>query len=562
MFNGYCWMMKKKYFFLFLALTVAAIGIFLFVHDSNNTREQISIETHRSLKELESLSEDRLEYRRQLGERLDSIMLYLHKDLTLNQRERYFVNKEMLIASQMYAFDYADQFARKMMHISRILADSNLIVEAYTMSSFHLTHAGRFIESLDLMESVDIQNMNVSEEVRGRYYFYYGFLYRQLATYTRDSTCQKYEYQSQTMFQKAIGSNADDGISQMAEGCINVQNGESHLASRHFVRALETLSEEDNVFRSFIYNQLAECHRLAGEYDEALSCYIKAAKFDILHSQTSSLAIINFAEFLFHHYGDVAEASRYLDIAIDGGEFYGMSSQPLCVGLMVQSIAEIKANRVRRVFYGGMLILTVLLLGVIIPLLRCRKVRSDLEHEKERSRQICDSNVRLREENAVLMREKDTLIGSNTLKNVYIGKLLESNSELTNSVAEFSMKANQKLKTTQYDSLFKLLTELDSQFSKNGQAARLDEIILSMFPDYIAEFNSLLKDDKREQDGREGLTPSMRIFALIRLGIKENQQIARILNLSYNTILNYRVRTRGNAADPEHFEQNIMRIGI
>ena len=110
--------MKKKYFFLFLALTVVAIGIFLFVHDSNNTREQISIETHRSLKELESLSEDRLEYRRQLGERLDSIMLYLHKDLTLNQRERYFVNKEMLIASQMYAFDYADQFARKMMHIS------------------------------------------------------------------------------------------------------------------------------------------------------------------------------------------------------------------------------------------------------------------------------------------------------------------------------------------------------------------------------------------------------------------------------------------------------------
>lgn len=65
---------------------------------------------------------------------------------------------------------------------------------------------------------------------------------------------------------------------------------------------------------------------------------------------------------------------------------------------------------------------------------------------------------------------------------------------------------------------------------------------MAMFPTFVADFYALLQPEYRKHDGESLLTPSMRIFALIRLGITNNQQIARVLNYSYNTILNYRVR--------------------
>ena len=98
------------------------------------------------------------------------------------------------------------------------------------------------------------------------------------------------------------------------------------------------------------------------------------------------------------------------------------------------------------------------------------------------------------------------------------------------------------------------------QYIDQGQLIP-DELMVSMFPTFITDFNALLQPECRKQDGGPLLTPSMRIFALIRLGIKDNQQIAKVLNLSYNTVLNYRVRTRGSSINPEQFEQDIMSIG-
>ena len=54
----------------------------------------------------------------------------------------------------------------------------------------------------------------------------------------------------------------------------------------------------------------------------------------------------------------------------------------------------------------------------------------------------------------------------------------------------------------------------------------------------------------------------LRIFALIRLGITESEQISEILGYSVNTVYNYRVRTRNKAVDPANFEKNIRKIGL
>lgn len=103
---------------------------------------------------------------------------------------------------------------------------------------------------------------------------------------------------------------------------------------------------------------------------------------------------------------------------------------------------------------------------------------------------------------------------------------------------------------------------MQKNFSKKEQLERFDELFLSMFPTFVADFYALLQPEYRKHDGEALLTPTMRIYALIRLGINNNQQIAKVLNYSYNTILNYRVRLRAASINPDTFEQDVMRIGL
>lgn len=155
------------------------------------------------------------------------------------------------------------------------------------------------------------------------------------------------------------------------------------------------------------------------------------------------------------------------------------------------------------------------------------------------------------------------LVNSNRLKNKHIGKLLESNGETKTKVNDFILKASLMIKGGKYNQLQKALKEMEGSFTKKEHLARFDEVFLSLFPTFITEFKSLLPDDyKTDTDLREMLTPSMRIYALIRLGISDNQQIAQVLDYSYNTIINYRLRTRNMALNPETFEEDIMKIGV
>ena len=56
---------------------------------------------------------------------------------------------------------------------------------------------------------------------------------------------------------------------------------------------------------------------------------------------------------------------------------------------------------------------------------------------------------------------------------------------------------------------------------------------------------------------------SLRIFALIRLGIEDSSKIAEFLNYSVNTIYNYRARVKNGAADDrEDFERHVKEIGL
>jgi DNA-binding NarL/FixJ family response regulator len=60
----------------------------------------------------------------------------------------------------------------------------------------------------------------------------------------------------------------------------------------------------------------------------------------------------------------------------------------------------------------------------------------------------------------------------------------------------------------------------------------------------------------------ELLNTELRIFALIRLGIKDSTKIAEFLRYSVSTIYNYRSQIKNKSVGPrEEFESKVLLIG-
>lgn len=551
----------KRYLGVF-AIILLLIGAYLFLTKEDHKRE-IGEQNRYELGILNGLIEKKLFFRDSLKCQMDSVMLQLHKHTDYSDEYRYYTNRRMLQKAQMFSYDYASQFSQKMCILSDRVGDGNLIAESRILSCFYLAQACLFVEALDTLKSVKLDSPNLNDSILALYYFYNGITYQRLAVYVNDSVnAQKYNNIGNEMFLKSLDYSDNEGVKNFALGRIYGRRGQFDVAQRYFEKSLEFISKDDNILYTLANASLGKCFKHQGLHEEATRYYIEATKNDILNAQNSSIAIIDLTEHVFKQYHQMRDVIRFLNLAIENGEYYGMRSQITHIDKIVPDISKEKLRQKRILVHFFVVIVTIFLIYILYTLYRNEKNRKQLKSYLVTSEKEKEENRLLREENERFSRTSMLLRDSNKLKDAYLGKLLESNSELTNMFEEFAIKADQKLKKAQYEQIQKSIKELQKNFSKKEQLDRFDELFMSMFPTFITDFNALLMPEHRKQESEALLTPSMRIFALIRLGITSNQQIARVLNYTYNTILNYRVRVRAMAINPDTFEQDVTKIGL
>jgi DNA-binding NarL/FixJ family response regulator len=136
---------------------------------------------------------------------------------------------------------------------------------------------------------------------------------------------------------------------------------------------------------------------------------------------------------------------------------------------------------------------------------------------------------------------------------VYIGKMDEYSQKL--KVMATAGKVNDLVSTVKSKAFIdKELKEFYAQF---------DATFIQLFPTFVAEFKDLLNEPESIIIKKgELLNPELRLFALIRLGIKDSAKIAEFLRYSASTIYNYRSQIKNKAKGPrEQFELKVMEIG-
>ena len=195
---------------------------------------------------------------------------------------------------------------------------------------------------------------------------------------------------------------------------------------------------------------------------------------------------------------------------------------------------------------------------------------------KNFNNELKDSNNELKDSNKALRNSNDELKDSNKA-------LRNSNDELENTNTKRELMANafimlcyqyierlesqrklviRKIRANQQNELLSILSSSKLSTEENQNfLSQFDKIFLSLYPSFVKELNSLLIPEAQiELKEDNELTPSLRVAALVRLGVTESPKIAGILSYSLQTIYNYRSTLKNSAIDKEHFEENLQKL--
>ena len=138
---------------------------------------------------------------------------------------------------------------------------------------------------------------------------------------------------------------------------------------------------------------------------------------------------------------------------------------------------------------------------------------------------------------------------TNKIKEEYIGRFIKLCSAYINKLDSFRKKVNKKAMNNQVKELYDMTRDQDIvNLEVEELYSNFDKAFLSLFPDFISEFNRLLKPECQILPKKgEILNTELRIYALIRLGINDSNQIAEFLRYSVNTVYNYKAKIRNKS---------------
>ena len=147
------------------------------------------------------------------------------------------------------------------------------------------------------------------------------------------------------------------------------------------------------------------------------------------------------------------------------------------------------------------------------------------------------------------------------INNVRLKKAIESLNEAS-AAKEAFLGLFLTMSSSNLDKLKPFLTrsQLEAEF-KNFYNS-FDTAFVQLYPNFVEEFNSLLKPEARITLKKgELLNTELRIFALVRLGVDKSSHIASLLRYSVNTIYNYRTQIRTAAINQDiPFEEQLNHL--
>lgn len=482
--------------------------------------------------------------------RIDSIKQILQK--TSKAENRYEIQSQLISEYQSFNCDSSLVFIDKNIQIANELKHEEWIEESQLRKAFVLSLSGFFTQALEVFQTIDYETLPTNLKVL--YCWSFIRYHENLIKYTdnkRYSTSHEAEIQKcRSRLLDLLNSQSD--IYKKEKSFSLYANGDYQTSAK----IQEELFAKEQV-GTHVYGMsamgLAVVSRKLEQMDN-FECYLLlAAITDVRLAIKENESLLTLAIYL-HEKGDVNRAYNYIHAALDDANFYNSRFrnsviariQPIIEATYLAKIEE-QAKNLR--LYATLI--SIVVLGLVITLyflFRQNKIISKSRKKLDAiNNQLVYVNHKLDEAN--LVREK------------YIGYYINQCAVYLDKLDDYRKIVQRKIKSGQLDDLLQLTTS-NKTLEKDAQElyTEFDKSFLEVYPTFVEEFNSLLKPDEQYILIKNQLNTELRIFALIRLGITDVNQIAIFLRYSIQTIYNYKSKVRGKAVmEGDLFEEKVKK---
>ena len=484
--------------------------------------------------------------------------------------ERYHLNNDIYLEYKAYSSDSALHYLNENMLLARQLNDKERELKIQLELSYLLSSIGMYMEAADILNSIDRQTLPSS--LLGYYYTCYEHVYFEAgAAQPRykmfASRYAKLSHAYRDSMQVTLDPSSATYLwlreTQLREA------GKYDEALEFSDRRLAESSFGTPQYALVAYQRFRLFESM-GKKDEHLYYLVLSAISDVRSAIKEQSSLMVLAQEL-NRKGDLKRAYDYINFSWEISQFYKtrlrswMNITPLSmINGNYQDIIK-QQNRELLIYITCVALLALLLVIALIYIYRQMKALSIAKKGlQEVNERLFSLNEELEEVNRHLRSTNLELSESNLSKEAYIARFFKLCSVYVDRLQAYRKLVNKKLQRGQVAELLKMTHFSNDIVTVEVQElyANFDSAFLHLFPNFVESLNALLLPEEQivlKPD--ELLNTELRIFALIRLGIKDSSQIAELLHYSVNTIYNYRSRVKTKArVSRDDFEDLVAKI--
>jgi len=469
--------------------------------------------------------------------------------------EQFLLNNRIFEEYKSYQYDSAYIYASKTKELAEKLNNAELKVISGNNLLFCFMSSGLFKEACDVLNTIDVSRAGA--EIKCKFYFQCVRLYSELEGFNRSEPFHSHYLEMRrtycdSAFLYAVPDSYDYYKIKYHKEFIS-PDIDIDRKINNFLHLLNDF-EQDQHQRAMNSSALASLYNIKGEQENTLYYTALSAVSDIRSAVRETTSKTGLAHYLYNK-GDLKNASKYINVSLEEANFYNARHRKTSINNILPIIEKERLHLIEKqknILTGLLVVVCLILLLLLGASLIIYKQNKKLTRSKKI---IQDQLGRLEAINKELNE-------SNVIKDQYIIDSLYGKSNYLDTVESLLKKINNKLKARQYDDIYDLGSEFNIKTERENVYSSFDNTFLKLFPDFIHEYNTLFNEEDRIPfNNTNRLTTELRIFALIRLGITDNERIAKFLNLSVATIYKYRTKARSKSTVlNDEFEKRIVRI--
>ncbi len=461
-------------------------------------------------------------------------------------REQILVSLDLVYEYQSFVYDSAQYYVNKAKRIAYQINDASLISRIKIREGFVLLSSGLFKEAFDTLNSVNPVLLN--DSLKSILYSTLARANYDIADYVRDPILMPEYISRGNMYIDSALHFATPNTNEFwaIKSLQRIKKSDWSGAKQIFEYWIENYDLPRHHY-AIATSSLGYIYEMTGFPDQAIKYFALAAIADVKTATMETVALRNLAN-LFYAKGEERRAYEYIIEALNQASFYNARHRKLEIGQILPIIERDRMNTIRKqrdritVFSYFISVLSVaLIVALVVILISFRRLS------------IARGTIR---------KSNEKLIEANKIKDEYIADFFNQNSEYIEKIEHLQKWFNRMVVTKQFEALRKFPEHINVQNERDLLYERFDRMFLKLFPNFVEEFNKLLVDGEQIQV-KEGqlMNMDLRIYALIRLGINDNEKIASFLNYSVNTVYTYKTKIKGKAGgSSDLFNQKVMEI--